>query len=82
VKHQRTVALAKDMNAPADEIVKLRRRARREMRDPTELRAEKIRDPRKVRSASRHAAPGCDDARVAEAVTNTCWRRDRGGQPG
>jgi hypothetical protein len=30
VKHQRTVALAKDMNAAAAEIVNLRSRARRE----------------------------------------------------
>ena len=40
VKHQRTVALANDMNAAADEIVKLRSRAQREKRDPADLRAE------------------------------------------
>jgi len=34
VKLQRTVALAKDMNAAADEIVKLRNHARRNKRDP------------------------------------------------
>jgi hypothetical protein len=42
VKHQRTVALAKDMNAAADEIVKLRSRAQREKRDPAELRPEEL----------------------------------------
>jgi hypothetical protein len=42
VKHQRTVALAKDMNAAADEIVKLRSRAQREKRDPAELRAKEL----------------------------------------
>jgi hypothetical protein len=34
VKHQRTVALAKDMNAAADEIVKLRNQARRDKPTP------------------------------------------------
>jgi hypothetical protein len=34
VKHQRIVALAKDMNAAADAIVKLRDRARWDKRDP------------------------------------------------
>jgi hypothetical protein len=43
VKHQRTVALAKDMNAAADEIVKLRDYARWTKRDPAELRAEELR---------------------------------------
>ena len=43
VKYQRTVALAKDMNAAADEIVKLRDQARREKRDPAGLRAEEMR---------------------------------------
>ena len=38
VKHHRTVAVAKDMNPAADEIVRLRRRARREKLDPAELR--------------------------------------------
>ena len=42
VKHQRTVALAKDMNAAAAEIVNLRSRARREELDPAEVRAEEL----------------------------------------
>jgi hypothetical protein len=42
VKHQRTVALARDMNAAVGEIVKLRHQARREKRDPTELRTEEL----------------------------------------
>ena len=42
VKHQRTVALARDMSAAADAIVKLRSRARREQRHPAELRAEEL----------------------------------------
>jgi hypothetical protein len=42
VKHQRIVALAKDMNVAADEIVKLRNRARWDKRDPAELRAEEL----------------------------------------
>jgi hypothetical protein len=42
VKHQRTVALAEDMNAAADEIVKIRSRAQREKRDPAALRAEEL----------------------------------------
>lgn len=40
VKHQRTVALAKDMTAAASEIVKLRSRAQREKRDFAGLRPE------------------------------------------
>lgn len=55
VKHQRAVALAKDVNAVADEIVKLRSRAQHEKRDPAELRAEELADPRKVRAFGRHA---------------------------
>ena len=47
VKHQRTVALAKDMNAAADEIVKLRSRARRDKHDPAEVRAEELQIRRK-----------------------------------
>jgi hypothetical protein len=42
VKHQRIVALAKDMSAAADAIVKLCSRARREQRDSGELRAEEL----------------------------------------
>ena len=42
MKHQRTVALAEDMNAAADEIVKIRSRAQREKRDPAALRAEEL----------------------------------------
>jgi hypothetical protein len=42
VKHQRTVALAEDMNAAADEIVKIRSRAQQEKRDPAALRAEEL----------------------------------------
>jgi hypothetical protein len=42
VKHRRTLALARDMNAAADEIVKLRDHARRNQRDPAELRAEEL----------------------------------------
>jgi hypothetical protein len=42
VKHQRIVALAKDMGAAADEIVKLRDHARWNKRDPVELRAEEL----------------------------------------
>jgi hypothetical protein len=42
VKHQRIVALAKEMNAAADKIVKLRSRAQRENRNPAELRAEEL----------------------------------------
>ena len=34
LKHQRAVSLAKDMNAAADEIVKLRNQARRESTTP------------------------------------------------
>jgi hypothetical protein len=40
VKHQRIVALAKDMSGAADAIVKLR--SRREQRDAAELRAEEL----------------------------------------
>jgi hypothetical protein len=40
VKHQRIVALAKDMSAAADAIVKLRDQARRSKRDPAELRVD------------------------------------------
>jgi hypothetical protein len=40
VKHQRTVQLAPDMSAAADQIVKLRNHARWNNRDATELRAE------------------------------------------
>jgi hypothetical protein len=40
VKHQRTMALAKEMNAAEDAIVKLRSRARREGLDPAGVRAE------------------------------------------
>jgi hypothetical protein len=43
VKHQRMMALAKDMSAAADASVKLRDRARWDKRDPTELRAEELR---------------------------------------
>jgi hypothetical protein len=43
VKHQRTVALAKDMNAAANEIVKLRSLAQREKRGPAALCAEELR---------------------------------------
>jgi hypothetical protein len=43
VKHQRIVALAKDMSAAADEIVKLRNHARWNNRDPAELRGEELR---------------------------------------
>jgi hypothetical protein len=43
VKHQRVVALAKDMSAAADAIVKLRDQARRNKRDPGELPAEELR---------------------------------------
>jgi hypothetical protein len=42
VKHQRTVALAEDMNAAADEIVKIRSRAQRQKGDPAALRAEEL----------------------------------------
>ena len=42
VKHQRIVALAKDMSAAEDAIVKVRSRARREQRDPAELHAEEL----------------------------------------
>jgi hypothetical protein len=42
VKHQRTEALAKDLSAAADEIVKLRDQARRNKRDSGELRAEEL----------------------------------------
>ena len=41
-KHQRTVQVAHDMNAAADEIVKLRSRTQREKRDSAELRAEEL----------------------------------------
>ena len=46
VKHQRTVALAKDMNAAADEIVKLRSRAQRESATPPNC-APKKNEPEK-----------------------------------
>ena len=42
VKHQRIVALAKDMSAAENAIVKLRSRARRQQRDLAELRAEEL----------------------------------------
>jgi hypothetical protein len=42
VKHQNIVALAKDIGAATDEIVKLRDHARWNNRDPTELRAEEL----------------------------------------
>jgi hypothetical protein len=42
VKHQRTVALGKNMNSAADEIVKLRSRAQRKKCDLAELRAEEL----------------------------------------
>jgi hypothetical protein len=42
VKDQRMVALAKDMSAAADQIVKLRDHARWNNRDATELRAEEL----------------------------------------
>jgi hypothetical protein len=42
VKHQRIAALAKDMSAAADAIVKLRDHARRNNRDPDELRAKEL----------------------------------------
>jgi hypothetical protein len=42
VKHQRTVQLARDMTAAADEIVKLRNHGRWNNRDATELRAEEL----------------------------------------
>ena len=43
VKHQRTVALAKDIGAAADDIVKLRSHARWNNRNRTELRAKELR---------------------------------------
>jgi hypothetical protein len=43
VKYQRTLALARDMGAAADEIVKLRDQARRDKRDPAGLHAEEMR---------------------------------------
>jgi hypothetical protein len=43
VRHQRTAALAKDMNAAADEIVKPRNDVWRTKLDPAELRAEELR---------------------------------------
>jgi hypothetical protein len=43
VRRQRTVALANDMNAAADEIVKLRNDVWRTKLDPAELRAEELR---------------------------------------
>jgi hypothetical protein len=43
VKHHRIAALAKDMNAAADEIVKLRDQARWNERDPADLRGEELR---------------------------------------
>jgi hypothetical protein len=67
VKHQRTVALAKDMNAAADEIVKLRNHARWNERDPAELRAEEL-AIREVRTASRHAA----SRRHSPGITACC----------
>jgi hypothetical protein len=42
VKHQRMMALAKDMHAAADAIVKLRTHAQWTKRDPAELRAEEL----------------------------------------
>ena len=62
VKHQRTAALAKDMNAAADEIVKLRSLARREKLDPAELRAARglVWSPRSASRTSicdRYGAP-------------------------
>jgi hypothetical protein len=42
VKHQRIMALAKDMSAAEDAIVKLRNHARLNKRDPAELRAEEL----------------------------------------
>jgi hypothetical protein len=41
VKHERTVALARDMSAAADEIIALR--SQRDKRNPAELRAEELR---------------------------------------
>ena len=55
VKHQRTVALAKDMNTAADEIVKLRSRARREKARPFRTARGRSEHPRKVRAVGRHA---------------------------
>ena len=43
VKHQRIVALTKDMSSAADAIVKLRNHARWNNRDPAELRPEELR---------------------------------------
>lgn len=43
VKHQRMMALAKEISAAEDAIVKLRDHARRTNRDPAELRAEELR---------------------------------------
>jgi hypothetical protein len=48
VRYQRTVRLARDMNAAADEIVKLRNQARWNNRDPAETRAEELRIREKV----------------------------------
>ena len=42
VKHQRIVALTKDMSSAADAIVKLRDHARWNNRDPAELRAKEL----------------------------------------
>jgi hypothetical protein len=49
VKHQRIVALAKDMSAAADAIVKLRDHARWTNRNPAELRAEELQIREKFR---------------------------------
>ena len=43
IKHQRMMALAKDMSAAEDAIVKLRDHARWNNRDSAELRADKLR---------------------------------------
>ena len=67
LKHQRMLALAKDMNAAADEIVKLRNHARWNERDPAELRAEEL-AIREVRTASRHAA----SRRHSPGITACC----------
>ena len=67
VKHQRTVVLertvvlAKDMNAAADEIVKVRSRARREKLDPAEVRQElQIREKFGLLEDARHCTTSPD----------------------
>jgi hypothetical protein len=54
-KHQRTVALCKEMNAAADEIVMLRNNVWRTKLAPAELRVEDLRI-REKHGAGRHAA--------------------------